>query len=904
MIGQTLGHYRIEAKLGEGGMGVVYRALDTHLERPVAIKVLHAEVVADLERKRRFVQEAKAASALNHPNIITIYDIGTADGVDFIAMEYVPGKTLDAVVGRKGLHLGEALKYAVQIADALAKAHAAGIVHRDIKPANIMVTDQGLVKTLDFGLAKLTEPVQFDEFASTQTQKPRTEEGAILGTVAYMSPEQAEGKPVDTRSDIFSFGSVFYEMLTGRRAFQGETKLSTLTAILREEPKPASEVIEGVPRELERVIARCLRKDSGRRFQTMADLKVALEELKEESDSGRLISGLPVAAKPVRHRSAMAMAIATGLVLVAAVFAVAWWLRRTPAPAPGLILTRLTSDSGLTTDPALSPDGKLLAYASDRSGEGNLDIWVQHVTDGDAVRLTRHQADEHEPSFSPDGSKIAFRSEREGGGLCVISALGGDARMIAEHGRSPRFSPDGNQVAYWVGGLGGDLSTPGTGKIWVVGATGGPPRQFQPAFAAARYPIWSPDGRRLLFFGTRDPKDPPEERYDWWVAPLEGGTAIKTGALGVFQRQKLSGYSFPGIWRSEANHVVFSARLGDSTNLWQVPLSPGTWQVTDAAQRLTFGTGVEVQPSIVAGGLLVFSNLIENTDVWSLPIDANQGKVRGEIQRLTSNAAVEAWPSASGDGKKIVFASQRSGNWNVWIKDLASGKETGLTVTPSDEAYPIISADGSKVAYEMGAAIYVVAAGGGVPQKVCQDCGTPWHWSSDGKKILYRSRQPRSQGLLNVASGEKIELLQHPEYNLYQAHFSADDRWISFLAWISPLRTRIFIVPFGGGVGPGVSEWIAVTDGESADDKPRWSPDGNLIYFTSERDGFRCIWAQRLDPATKRPVGSTFPVYHSHSARLSLMNVGLGHLEMSVAADKLVFNLGERTGNIWMAKLQ
>jgi len=304
-VGQMLAHYRLEAKLGEGGMGVVYRALDTHLDRPVAIKVLRAQAVADEERKKRFVQEAKAASALNHPNIITIHDINAAGGVDFIAMEYVEGKTLDGAMGRKGLSVGETLKYAVQITDALVKAHGEGIVHRDIKPGNIMVTADGLVKVLDFGLAKLTEEgpgvaqADLPARASMKEEAPETEEGAILGTVAYMSPEQAEGKPVDARSDIFSFGSVLYEMLTGRRAFQGETKMSVLAAILREEPKPASEVVEGLPREVERIVNRCLRKEPRRCFQHMDDLMVALEELKEESDSGKLRAG-PTPLMPVR----------------------------------------------------------------------------------------------------------------------------------------------------------------------------------------------------------------------------------------------------------------------------------------------------------------------------------------------------------------------------------------------------------------------------------------------------------------------------------------------------------------------------------------------------------------------------------------------------------------------------
>src|SRR5260370_4345369 len=301
MIGQQLAHYRIDSKLGEGGMGVVYCAFDTHLDRAVAIKVLRGDATADAERRRRFVQEAKAASALNHPNIITIHDINRAEVegelVDFIAMEFVPGETLDQRIGRKGLGLGEALKYGIQIADALARAHAAGIIHRDLKPANIIINADGHVKVLDFGLAKLMEPESSpDERTLTLKHSPQTEEGKIVGTVAYMSPEQAEGKRVDARSDIFSFGSVFYEMITGRRAFEGETKMSTLAAILNREPESLSEIRATVPREVERIVARCLRKDPSRRIQTMQDLKVALQDLKEESDSGKLVSGLQQAA--------------------------------------------------------------------------------------------------------------------------------------------------------------------------------------------------------------------------------------------------------------------------------------------------------------------------------------------------------------------------------------------------------------------------------------------------------------------------------------------------------------------------------------------------------------------------------------------------------------------------------
>jgi serine/threonine protein kinase len=291
VIGQALGHYRIEAKLGEGGMGVVYQAFDTHLDRPVAIKILRADATTSAERQRRFVQEAKAASALNHPNIIHIYDISSSGDTDFIAMEFVAGKTLHQLIGKNDLlPLRDTLKYSIQIADALARAHSAGIVHRDLKPANIIIDGEGRVKLLDFGLAKLTEKTVDSEAATatmTAEDAPLTEEGSMVGTVAYMSPEQAEGRKVDARSDIFSFGSVLYEMVTGCRPFEGATKMSTISAILQKEPPPPGGLAPNLPAELEKIILRCLRKDRDRRTQHIDDIKLALEELRDDSASDK-----------------------------------------------------------------------------------------------------------------------------------------------------------------------------------------------------------------------------------------------------------------------------------------------------------------------------------------------------------------------------------------------------------------------------------------------------------------------------------------------------------------------------------------------------------------------------------------------------------------------------------------
>jgi serine/threonine protein kinase len=406
MIGKMLGHYQVLEKLGEGGMGVVYKARDTHLERSVAIKILPAEKVSDPQRKARFVQEAKAASALNHPSIITIHDIASQEGCDFIVMEYVAGKTLDEIIPRKGMKLGEALKIAVQIADALARAQSAGIVHRDLKPSNIMVDAYGLVKILDFGLAKLTEQIQGDESASTATLdvqgKPITEAGVIVGTVSYMSPEQTEGKKVDARSDIFSFGSLLYEMVTGQQAFRGDSKVSTLAALINKEPAPLP---AETPHDLEKVISRCLRKDPARRFQTMADLKVAIEELKEESDSGKL-SGAALAARKPRRRivrlAALLGAIALGAVAL-------WFLRPTyRSMQPSMTAVPLTTYAGLEMHPSFSPDGNQVAFVWNGEKQDNDDIYVKLVGPGSPIRITTDPAEDYDPAWSPDGRWLLY----------------------------------------------------------------------------------------------------------------------------------------------------------------------------------------------------------------------------------------------------------------------------------------------------------------------------------------------------------------------------------------------------------------------------------------------------------------------------------------------------------------
>jgi eukaryotic-like serine/threonine-protein kinase len=518
MIGTRLAHFEILEKIGAGGMGEVYKARDTRLNRLVAIKVLPRDKLVDASRKQRFIQEAQSASALNHPNIVTVHDINSENGVDYIVMEYIAGKTLDALIHRRGMPLSEVLRICIAVTDGLAKAHDAGIIHRDIKPSNLMVADDGRVKILDFGLAKLTETPSEDT-ESTRTQRATTEEGQILGTVAYMSPEQAEARKLDARSDIFSFGAVLYEMLTGRKAFSGTSQISTLSAVLREDPlKP-----ENLSPDVDRVLRRCLRKDPAKRFQHMDDLRVALEELRDESESGGLTAPKHQENPPRRRLTA---ALLVGVIAIAAIAAAVFAIKRGGTPNEvadtTVQLRRITADTGLTTTPDLSSDGKLLAYASDRTTDGDLEVWVQPLTEGArTIRLTNAPGDDWQPSFSPDGGRVTFVSNRDGPGIYVVPAFGGDERLLVRDGQFPRFSPDGNWIAYCTTGNWVHES-----KLFVIPAAGGTPRQLASDSGWAGAPVWAPDSRRVLFLRMVGVNS--LDKAQFWLAPIDGGKAVET----------------------------------------------------------------------------------------------------------------------------------------------------------------------------------------------------------------------------------------------------------------------------------------------------------------------------------------------------------------------------------------
>ncbi len=637
-------------------------------------------------------------------------------------------------------------------------------------------------------------------------------------------------------------------------------------------------MLSNVPPEVERVVARCLKSDPERRFQTMADLKVALEELRAEVDSGDLSRP----ASPTRRKAWVGAVVALALLAIGAGL-VLRWKRPSPRRAP---LTRLTHDSGWTDFPAISPDGNLLAYASDRADDKNIDLWVQQVPDGQPVRLTRGPGDDTKPSFSPDGSRIVFQSTRGGTtGIYIIPTLGGEERLLVKDGLGPRFSPAGDFIAYVV-------FEEGVSHIRLVPTGGGPPRTLSDPSLFWMPPVWSPDGKHLLAYGRKL----PEQTGDWYVLSPEGGEPVKTGMGEVLPRRAVNLVPSPQAWLARGNRILFQADVGDSRNLWQVPISPETWHAVGPPERVTSGTTYDDAPSVTPDGRLVFASRIDVTDIWSLPIDANAARVRGEPERLTRGVAVVHGPRISVSGKKMVFGVRKASNWGLHLRDLVTGSETVLAQSTHMEWHPL-SPDERKVAYwteeKDGPATWISELEGGAPDKVCSDCGPPLDWSPDGTQILFAvggGRPPfRALTLLDLASGRKRELLRaaSPTFN-NTARFSWDGQWLVF--W-TVYANQMLIAPVSNERVPEPETWIPVGKG----DQPHWSPDGNTLYFLGERD---CQMAQRLDPQTKRPVGDLLILGCFQIKRLLTED---SHI--SVAGDRIVYDLVERTSNIWMTEL-
>jgi Tol biopolymer transport system component len=652
--GDKLGPYEILAPLGTGGMGEVYRARDTRLGREVAIKILGSRHAVNPARRDRFLQEARTTSALNHANIVALYDIGNENGADFLVMELVRGKTLDQLAGNRGLGITEALRYAIPIADALARAHSVGILHRDLKPSNIMVTEDGIPKILDFGLAQLTEPESLSEADATWTIQAAHEDGQIAGTPGYMSPEQAEGKKLDARSDIFSFGTVLYEMVTGRRPFRGDSTASTLAAVLRHEPDAPSKLAPNMPRELERIIQRCMRKDPNRRFHSMNDVKVELEEVREESESG-VKAAAPGAPRGRRRWLWVGGTVAA----LAAIGLVGLRLRQrntVPPPSAPIPLTAYRGDE-LYAD--FSPDGNQLVFAWNGEHSNLYHVYVKLIGSPNHLQLTHGEGNDAFPAWSPNGRWIAFqRRDRDGSHTMLVSPIGGPERKVGDRlcGGHMSWSNDSQWLA-----CGASSDSPG---LILVRAESGELRRLsslpKPQFDLD--PAFSPDGHNLLFVHCASP-----DNCDIDLLELNLDLSARGQARRITNEH---GYNSGLTWAADGQEAVWSMRkasLRGAASLYRVP-------VLDAGlpQMLAFGQSADYPVVALRRNRLVYSHIANTYHMWR-----SDGHV--SERHPVSSTQNEGNLRFSPDGKRIAFESDRAGTEAIWVANADGTQPVQLT---------------------------------------------------------------------------------------------------------------------------------------------------------------------------------------------------------------------------------
>ncbi len=799
MTGRTIAHYEILEQLGEGGMGVVYKARDTRLNRFVAHILRPAAKLADEERLRRFTQEARTASGLNHPNIITIHDISSADGLPYIVMEFVAGKTLDQLIPRKGMRLAEVLKIAVQIAEALAAAAAAGVIHRDIKPGNVMVSESGHVKVLDFGLAKLSERALSAE-QSTATilqdaERPHTREGTVIGTVSYMSPEQAEGKPVDPRSDIFSFGALLYEMVTGQRAFRGDSSMSTISAILRDDPTPAGQLCADVPRDLDKIIARCLRKDPERRFQTMADVRVSLLELKEESESGKL----PATAVTPPAKSGRGWIFASCTLLLIAAAAVLVFRQRQTATAPGPEpkVTPLTSYAGAQGSPTFSPDGNQIAF----SWSGGSDVAASHIyakligTES-PLQLTSGTDRDISPAWAPDGRSIAFIRFAVGSpSIYLVPPLGGNPRRVAQID-SPDLSIFGVRLSLtWTKDgknllVAGRLSAGQYLQILVISVETGQMRALAlGGSGSAGMAVLSPDERHLAFSNSSS-----DFISELMLADLNEHLEVK----GAPRKLKTDGaINYPIGWTADGKEILIISGGGRERLILRIPADGS------APPRALAGINDNVFTAAVSrqGDRLAYTRIFSDDNIWNAPLNG-PGRLGAPSMFLASTRSDTVRPNAySSDGRRLAIESDRSGKRTIWTAN--SDGTQPAPVLPGDAfttGSPAWSPDGRWLAFDSrrdgNPEIYVISADGGPARRITNHPSKDHvpSWSHDGKSIYFSSDRTGRFEIFKVpsAGGETVQITRNGGWGTQE---SADGKYLYYARTRGPNDTSIAVLP-------------------------------------------------------------------------------------------------------------
>lgn len=746
VAGTKLGPYEVISPLGAGGMGEVYRARDPRLSRDVAIKVLPSSFSTDPERLSRFQQEARAAGALNHPNVLAVFDFGVHADSPYLVTELLQGETLRERLRSGPLSVRKSLDYGTQMAQGIAAAHERGIVHRDLKPENIFICADDRIKILDFGLAKLLhiDPLVSD---SQDTHSIATHSGSVLGTLGYMSPEQVRGKNADARSDIFALGSVLYETLTGVRPFQGQTVADVASAILKEEPPEEPLSARRVPPALMRILHHCLEKAPEARFQSARDLAFQLQNISTISDQ----SPVGRQAKPSSRLRWVWVGLA-GLVLLSAM---GWWRSRATESlnVPAVEFRRLTDFTGLEEAPALSPDGKSIAFVSDVTG--NRQIWVRLLAGGQPLQITREAGDHTEPRWSPDsGSIFYFVPPAKGQGqgtMWQIAALGGSPRRLAGSLGGPDISHDGKQLVFFrlnqnkVELVKSDLD--GLNEHVIIQL---------PAVCRYLNPRWAPDDQTIAY----------QHNLAFWAFSVftigvSGGTPKQI----TREDDLMNGLA----WTPDGREIVYSSGRGASLiylptmQLWAVPREGGN------SRLITYGETSYEWPDISKDGTLVASTRQMHFDIWKFPISPDPLKNVQDAVRITHQTGRVHTPSLSPDGKEMVYISDSGGPGNVWVMNLGTGESRQITAPKSNNS-PI-----------------------GVPL-----------WSPDGKRIIYaqthndKSWREVDYWLVNPDGSDLRKILVNGAW----ATWSPDSRWIYF-SNVSPVRAaedyQLFKIPAEGG---------------------------------------------------------------------------------------------------------